>query len=68
MPPHQMTQTITNFQQKVREINIKRHLYQETIKENMCIQINTQFINLLVIKKNVNLYIGRKQSHVMMTE
>lgn len=34
----------------------------------MCIQINTQFINLLVIKKNVNLYIGRKQSHVMMTE
>lgn len=34
----------------------------------MCIQINTQFINLLVIKKNVNLYIERKQSHVMMKE
>lgn len=34
-------------------------------EENMCIKINTQFIQLLVIKKNLNLYIGREMQTVV---
>lgn len=35
----------------------------------MCIQINTQFIQMLIIKKILNSYTGREtQTHVMMKE
>lgn len=50
----------SEIQQIVRENNNNKMAF-VPIKENVCIKMNTRFIiNLLVIKKNVNLYIGRE--------
>lgn len=42
------------------EVVKKWHLHQGTIKENMCIKINTQFIQMLMSKKILNSDIGRE--------
>lgn len=67
MPSHMFIQAIINSEivKKQNKKNPKWHLYWGTINENMCIKINTQFIQMLMIKKILNSDIKR-ETNVMM--
>lgn len=57
VPSHMLIQTSNN--ENLKNYN-NWHYYQGTIQENMCIKINTWFIQILVMKKNLTVYIGRE--------